>query len=136
LGGVDIHAENDFAFRCSFTNGHLELAQWLWSLGDVDMHGENDTVFWLTCNNNYLETAQWFWSLGGVDIHAGNDFALQLALRLACMRNHVEMVRWLMSLDSSPSLWCLSLLRTWSPIRDVWARGDDKWSKHEARPDP
>ena len=32
-GAVDIHFDNDYVFRYSCENGHLEVAKWLYSLG-------------------------------------------------------------------------------------------------------
>ena len=29
---------NDYVFRCSCYNGHIEIAKWLYSLGGVNIH--------------------------------------------------------------------------------------------------
>jgi hypothetical protein len=94
LGGVDIHAENDLAFRRACLWGRLSMAQWLHSLGGVDIHAHVDCAFGLACGNGRLETAQWLHSLGGVDIHAKND----VTFRDACVNGHLATAQWLHSL--------------------------------------
>jgi hypothetical protein len=63
LGGVDVHAKNDFAFRRACMNGHLETAKWVLTLGGVDVHAENDYAFRGSCMNGHLETAKWVLAL-------------------------------------------------------------------------
>jgi len=43
--------------------GHLETAQWVWSLGCVDHHARDDYAFRSACNNGDLETGRWLISL-------------------------------------------------------------------------
>ena len=40
---------NDYAFRYSCINGHIEIAKWLYSLGGVDIHANNDDAFRYSC---------------------------------------------------------------------------------------
>ena len=63
LGGVDVHADNDFAFRHACGGGHLETARWVLSLGGVNVHAYNDEAFRWACANRHLETARWLVSL-------------------------------------------------------------------------
>jgi len=56
---IDIHYDNDFAFRCAVMNKNLDVARWLFSIGGVDVHCENDQVFKLACSMNDLEMAKW-----------------------------------------------------------------------------
>ena len=35
---VDIHSHNEYAFISACRNGHIEIAQWLYSLYDVDIY--------------------------------------------------------------------------------------------------
>ena len=60
---MDVHAENDYAFRYACGRGHLETAKWLFTLGGVDVHAENDSAFRWACVHAHLETARWLVSL-------------------------------------------------------------------------
>jgi ankyrin repeat protein len=44
--GVDIHADNEGAFRWSCANGHIKIAKWLISLGNIPNE----------CINEYFNT--------------------------------------------------------------------------------
>lgn len=98
---IDIHAQNNQAFRSSCENGHLEVAKYVYSLGEIDENGTidihvyNDEPFRKSCANGHLEVAQFIYSFGKVNIHADNDFAFIKS----CENNHVEIVQWLISLD-------------------------------------
>jgi hypothetical protein len=34
-GGIDIHAQDDYAFRTTCIHGHLSIAQWLYTFGGI-----------------------------------------------------------------------------------------------------
>ena len=57
---IDIHADNDYAFRMCCQYGHLNLAQWLVQLGEssgytkFDIHADNDYAFRLSCRNGHI----------------------------------------------------------------------------------
>ena len=63
LGGVNIHADNEYAFRTSCENGHIDVAQWLHSLGGVNIYADNEYAFRTSCENGYTDLAQWLCSL-------------------------------------------------------------------------
>jgi len=86
----DEHINSYFSESCK--NGHLEMAQWLYSFGGVDIHANNEKAFRFACYRGHLEVAQWLYSLGGVDIHAHNDTAFTMC-------NYI-IKNWLYSLDS------------------------------------
>jgi hypothetical protein len=95
LGGVNIHAGNDLAFRFACSNGHLSVAQWLYDLGGVNIHTMDDYAFRFTCSSGLLSVAQWLYGLGGINIHAENDYAF----RKACKYGYLPVARWLYTLD-------------------------------------
>jgi hypothetical protein len=79
LGGVDIHAENDYAFRTACRYGYLESAQWLVGLGGVDVHAENDSALLYACQNRHLEVARWLVCVCGVEtkVHPWTELCSQ-----------------------------------------------------------
>ena len=47
-------------------NGHLQVAQWLYSLdtdNPINIHIENEYAFRWACDNGHLQVAQWLYSL-------------------------------------------------------------------------
>jgi hypothetical protein len=119
LCGVDIHANDDLAFRLACWRGHLAVAQWLLGLG-VDIHSTDDWAFRLACESGQLVVAKWLVGMGGVDIHALHDGAL----RCACDKGHLGLGRWLVALDPS-GVWPskdMKALQAWSHPRDAWMR--------------
>jgi hypothetical protein len=121
LGGVDIHANNEEAFRVSCDHEKLEVARWLVSLdADVDIH-VFDEVFRFACLDGKLEVAQWLVGLtNDVDIHADEDWAFCNA----CEQKKLETARWLWSVGGGDGYpWpetSLRQLRSWSFVRTVW----------------
>ena len=70
---MDIHADNEGAFRSTCSNGHLEVAIWLYSLQHIDIHANNEDAFRWACHNGHLEVALWLYSLRHIDIHVNNE---------------------------------------------------------------
>jgi hypothetical protein len=62
LGGVDVHADDNGAFRAACRNGHLETVKWLVGLGGVDVHADNDYPLG-ACRNGKLEVVRWLLSM-------------------------------------------------------------------------
>lgn len=92
---IDIHAENELAFRYACNNGHLDIIKWIYSLSEIDIHADNDHAFECACGNGYLGIAQWLYSLGNVDIHTHDE----VSFKRACMDGHLDVAQWLYSLD-------------------------------------
>ena len=55
--------ERNKAFRSACKNGHLEVAQWVYSLGGVDHHARNEWAFRKACAYCNLEIIQYLLSL-------------------------------------------------------------------------
>ena len=111
LGGVDIHADNEYAFRWSCRNGHLIVAKWLYSLGEgmdlldpsspvlrgqgrVNIHADNECAFQACCYMGHLAVAQCLYSIGNIDIHANDEHVF----RWSCLNGHRAVAKWLYSL--------------------------------------
>ncbi len=101
---INIHADNDHAFKLSCANGHLNMARWLlWQSQQngftlVNIHAENDFAFRWSCRNGHLMVAQWLlWQSQQpgftlVDIHYYHDSAF----RWSCGNGHLLVTQWLL----------------------------------------
>ena len=79
---INIHAIDEYAFRLSCENGHIEVAKWLIELsqyknfGLINIHANNEYAFRYSCANGQLEVAKWLIELshdktfGLINIHA------------------------------------------------------------------
>ena len=81
-------------FRLACGKGHLEVAEWVYSLGDVDIHALGDYAFRWACGNGHLKVAKWVYSLGDVNIYTYGDYAFWWA----CKSGHLEVAKWIYSL--------------------------------------
>jgi len=98
----NIHTDNDLAFRSACIIGHINIAQWLYSLEDKpNIHTDNDLAFRYACINGYINIAQWLYELEDKpNIHALDDFAF----RYACYYGHINIAQWLFGLDDKPNI--------------------------------
>jgi len=78
-------------------NGHLEIAQWLWSLDPTfNVHQMEESAFRYACKRGYLKVAQWLWSLDHeINIHIREEEAF----RWSCYYHKVDVAEWLLSLN-------------------------------------
>ena len=61
---IDIHAEDEYAFRYSCYNGNLLIAKWLIEIfPNIDIHAYNEFAFRYSCIYNHLEVAKWLINL-------------------------------------------------------------------------
>ena len=91
--GADVHAFDDAAFRGACSEGHLDVARWLYDhVGGVDVHARSDAAFRWACIGGHLDVARWLHEhVGGVNVHIDNDDPF----RGACMNGHLDVARWL-----------------------------------------
>ena len=93
---INIHVNNDKAFRYACLNGHIEIVKWLINLDNKpDIHANNDEAFRFACYKGHIEIAKWLITLDDKpDIHAENDYAF----RFACLNGHIEITKWLVTI--------------------------------------
>ena len=60
---LDIHDNEEEAFRLGCRSNNLELVKWLYSLGDIDFKASNNEAFCYSCKNNMIDIALWLKSL-------------------------------------------------------------------------
>ena len=115
LYSINIHADNEYAFRESCRNGHLEMAKWLIGLKliiKINIHAgyknsDNEYAFRWACINGHLAVAKWLVELskkteyGLINIHervvplsnTGDIF------RNTCENGQLEVAKWLLELS-------------------------------------
>src|SRR5258708_5575801 len=62
-----LKSKKGFSWNCK--NGHLNVAQWLYSLGGVNIHADNEYAFGCSCENGHINVAQWLYWLGTNSSH-------------------------------------------------------------------
>lgn len=67
---INIHANNEFAFRISCEYGHLQVAQWLYDLAinenhvtKINIHAEDEWAFKTASKNGHTHVVQWLASI-------------------------------------------------------------------------
>lgn len=82
-------------FRIVCSNGHLELAKWLYTIyPKMDISYLNDYIFRHACSDGLLDVAQWIYEINpSCNLQAcGNH-----AMRLACTHGHLPVMKWIFS---------------------------------------
>lgn len=88
--GADIHADNDYVFRCAADKGYLDVVKVLLKHG-ADVHLRNDYALRWAAEEGYLEIVEVLLKYGA-DIHAEKDFAF----RWAVANKHSKVVKLLL----------------------------------------
>jgi hypothetical protein len=98
----NIHALDDYAFRLACSQGHLNIASWLYGLEDKpNIHAFDDCAFRSACYYGHINIAQWLYGLKDKpNIHAVDDEAF----RYACKNGHIKITQWLYGLEDKPNI--------------------------------
>ena len=70
LGGIDIHRNNDSAFRWASRKGHESIVRWLHSLGGVDIYANNDEAFRFACYNGHESIVRWLREISNTELNS------------------------------------------------------------------
>ena len=93
---INIHADNDMAFRYACENGHLGMAQWLYSLdGYIDIHAVNEYAFRMSCQNKHCDIMLWLLELGEINIHVNDEFVF----RCLCGMGQIKLAKLLIQIS-------------------------------------
>jgi ankyrin repeat protein len=100
---INIHAGDEWAFRLTCINGHLNIVKFLISLepeyGRIDIHARDENAFRWSCYNGHLSIVQFLLTLqpeyGRINIHTCDEFAF----RSACQYGRLDIVKYLVSLQ-------------------------------------
>ena len=92
---IDIHAEDEKAFRYACYEDNLEVAQWIWQL-DQNINTDVQQLFTDLCYyKEHLRIAQWLLQVGkNINIHDEKEEPF----RLACQNGSLETAQWLWQL--------------------------------------
>jgi hypothetical protein len=108
--GIDIHYDNEEAFRTCCSFNLEELAQWLYSRSNfsINIRVAEDLCFSHACLNGNLKMAKWLLELDNtIDTHGTRE----RALRYACEGGHLNVIKWLFEISSNRNIYlCDGLL--------------------------
>jgi ankyrin repeat protein len=112
---MELSSENSL-FLSSCNNGHLKVAQLLWSIGSstIDIHANGEYAFRWSCMRGHLEVAQWLWSISNetINIHVCADWVCKMSYKKGCL----QMDQW---------FWCVRNKMFWYQEEDSFIRYQD-----------
>lgn len=82
----------DQTFRRVVSNGHLAVAQLLYSLYQIDLRSWDDYPFRYACKNGHLQVAKWLKQVCPTIAHDSKD---NFAFYTTCASGHLEVGKWL-----------------------------------------
>ena len=83
---MNIHIENDFAFRISCQNGHFDIAKMLMNkFPNINIRACYALMITLSCQNGHLNIAEWlienYQIYQDFDIHVNNEYIFRYVCR-------------------------------------------------------
>jgi hypothetical protein len=99
LMNIDIHKDNESAFKKACLSGSLEIAKLLFKIGidtgkPINVGIDNDHIFRECCLANNVRMAKWILDINPrTDVHYDDEYVF----RESCKRNNVEIVEWLLN---------------------------------------
>ena len=109
---INIHTDDELAFRWSCRNGHIETVKYLVELGNqpnyqqINIHANTEEAFRWSCRNGHIETVKYLIELGTqpnyqkINIHANDEEAF----RYSCYNGHIETTIYLIEISNEPGM--------------------------------
>src|SRR5438309_49444 len=100
-------------FIKSCSNGHIKIAQWLFSFGCINFNiydcNNGSSLFDIVCYRGHTEMAKWLYSIFNGAISKGPSFKNihdddEHLFRITCLRGHLETAKGLYSLKDAESI--------------------------------
>ncbi len=90
---IDVHADDEDAFRLACYSGHLDVATWLVNMyPETNVHANDEGAFRWACYGGRLEVARWLVDkYPDIDVHINGEDAFLWA----CYNGHINVAQWL-----------------------------------------
>lgn len=91
--GLNVRTQT-WAFMGACLSGHLDVAQWIYSLGNIDINVEGERHFNSACENDHLDVAEWIDSLYKADARINHNHIFAII----CGSGNLNKAQWLYAL--------------------------------------
>lgn len=90
---VNIHICDEYTFRKTCSNGHLEIAKILYTkYPNINIHSRDEWAFRYSCMYGHLEVIKYLLSVDGkTNIHAFSEYGF----RWSCLRGYLDIAKFL-----------------------------------------
>lgn len=99
---IDIHISDDEPFLNACSEGHIDIAEWLYNTSkiddniEIDIHMNDDEPFKSACEGDHINVAKWLYDLSKsegnkIDIHMDDNHIF----KQACRNGRIKVAKWL-----------------------------------------